>query len=269
MKNKLYLGSGIWEKKDWYNHHTSKSIWYNNITNIKSSKNIGELNNIDNTFKFDIDLDLTDKKKIMLDDNSLEAVYTSHMIEHIKNDQAKFLFKDVYRLLKPNGVFRITCPDIEILYTELIINKNVNVNIGSHTNNLSLYDKFIHQISSYLGGWYLNNKSLVDKDIYQEFLNIPKIDENEFNNLLKIYGKYGTFEYLRKLSEKYFDKYKYHLTGLHINWWNHQKVIHFLIDAGFTKIFIRKQNESILDDFKSNDFDYNSPNISLYIEAIK
>ena len=139
----------------------------------------------------------------------------------------------------------------------------------SHTSKLSAYEKFIHQIASYLGGWYLNNKMLVDKDIYEEFLNIHKIDENEFMELLNKYGKYGLFEYLRKLSDTYFDKYKYHLTGLHINWWNNYKVIDYLLEAGFTKIFIRKQNESILEDFKSNIFDYNAPNMSLYVEAIK
>ena len=83
MKDKLYLGSGIWTKTGWLNHYTSKSIWYNNITKNNITKNKGNLDNISN-FKFDIDLDLTEGKKIPLKDYSLKTVYTSHMIEHLK-----------------------------------------------------------------------------------------------------------------------------------------------------------------------------------------
>ena len=89
------------------------------------------------------------------------------------------------------------------------------------------------------------------------------------NILLKEYGKYGTFEYLRKQSEIYYPRFISQLTGLHINWWNPQKVVQFLINAGFNKIFIYDCNQTNDIEFKSKDFDYTTPEISLYIEAIK
>tara|TARA_E500000178_G_C16636149_1_gene579877 strand:- start:52 stop:633 length:582 start_codon:yes stop_codon:yes gene_type:complete len=193
------------------------------------------------------------------------------MIEHLTNEQVQFLFDDVYRMLCTDGVFRITCPDIDLLYNELIENNNNELNIGTYTEMIpSAYEKFIHQISTYFAKWWiLKDKELVDSDIYNDFLNLKKIDEKEFKNLILKYGKYGAFEYLRLESEKYFDKFKYHLTGLHINWFNKHKIINFLINSGFRKIFIRKKNNSIIDDYKSKDFDYNSPQLSLYIEAVK
>ena len=43
----------------------------------------------------------------------------------------------------------------------------------------------------------------------------------------------------------------------------------FLINAGFNKIFIYDCNQTNDIEFKSKDFDYTTPEISLYIEAIK
>lgn len=268
-KNKLYLGSGLWKRNGWYNHYTSKSIWYNNITKINYSKNYGEINHLDNSFKYDIDLDCTEKQKFPLNDSSLEVVYTSHMIEHLTNDHVEFLFKDVYRLLKKDGVFRIMCPDIDLIYDELIIKKKKNIYAGPHTDGMSAYSKFFILAFHYFSDWKLNKKELVDEQIYKEFLNIKKINEDEFTNMIKTYGKYGCFEYLKELSLPYFEKYKYHLTGFHINWFNKHKVIDFLLKAGFTKIFIKDKNKSIVKEFEEPDFDYNLPHISLFIEAIK
>ena len=266
-KNKLYLGSGIWEKENWYNHHTSNSMWYNNLTKKKISKNFGDAKLLTN-FKFDFDLDLTKQIKFPIKDNNLKVVYSSHMIEHLRNQDVEFLFKDVYRMLEVDGIFRITCPDVDILYNELIFKKN-NINIGTFSEHLDIYEKFLHQIASYFGGWYLSDFDLVDTNIYDEFLKLKKYNNNELNNLFEKYGKYGTFEFFRNECEKYFSKFKNHLTGLHINWWNKDKVVSFLINAGFTKIFIKKQNISIHEEFKDSIFDYNNAHNSLFIEAIK
>ena len=53
---------------------------------------------------------------IKLPDESVEIVYTSHTIEHIADIYVDHLFREVHRILKKGGTFRITCPDIGKCY---------------------------------------------------------------------------------------------------------------------------------------------------------
>ena len=50
---------------------------------------------------------------LIFPDESASLVFSSHMIEHISNESASFLFSEVYRILKPGGVFRVVCPDMD------------------------------------------------------------------------------------------------------------------------------------------------------------
>jgi SAM-dependent methyltransferase len=48
-------------------------------------------------------------------DNSVDAVYHSHMLEHLDRSVVdKFLF-EVNRVLRPGGIHRIVVPDLELL----------------------------------------------------------------------------------------------------------------------------------------------------------
>ena len=47
------------------------------------------------------------------EDNTIDEVYMSHMIEHIPICKIPSVFKKIYNKLKPNGYFRIVCPDLE------------------------------------------------------------------------------------------------------------------------------------------------------------
>lgn len=58
-------------------------------------------------------LDLT--KKFPWDDNSVDAAYTSHVLEHLYLEGALNCILEVYRVLKPGGIFRIAVPDLDQL----------------------------------------------------------------------------------------------------------------------------------------------------------
>jgi predicted SAM-dependent methyltransferase len=45
-------------------------------------------------------------------DGTLDFVYSSHFIEHLFRKDARFLFKEMYRALKPGGMIRISIPDL-------------------------------------------------------------------------------------------------------------------------------------------------------------
>lgn len=49
----------------------------------------------------------------MFEDNSVELIYTSHTIEHMKDNSVINLFEEFYRVLKPGGYLRVVAPNAE------------------------------------------------------------------------------------------------------------------------------------------------------------
>ncbi len=43
-----------------------------------------------------------------------KAVYVEHLLEHIKVDKVPFLLSELYRVIQPDGILRIICPDLEL-----------------------------------------------------------------------------------------------------------------------------------------------------------
>ena len=53
------------------------------------------------------------RKGIPLDDQAADAVYHSHVLEHIDRDQVAGFFSEIRRVLRPGGVHRVVVPDLE------------------------------------------------------------------------------------------------------------------------------------------------------------
>jgi predicted SAM-dependent methyltransferase len=57
--------------------------------------------------------DLT--KGIPVASESVDAVYHSHVLEHIEREGAQAFMREILRVLKPDGIQRIVVPDLELL----------------------------------------------------------------------------------------------------------------------------------------------------------
>ncbi len=55
------------------------------------------------------------RKGIPFPDGSVDAVYHSHVLEHIDRDGADGFMSEIRRVLRPGGVQRIVVPDLELL----------------------------------------------------------------------------------------------------------------------------------------------------------
>jgi predicted SAM-dependent methyltransferase len=53
------------------------------------------------------------RRGLPLRDNSCDAVYHSHVLEHLRPDEAADLLAECFRVLKPGGTLRIAVPDLE------------------------------------------------------------------------------------------------------------------------------------------------------------
>lgn len=56
---------------------------------------------------------ILDMKKI--EDHSMDAVYTSHVLEHLYAHEAPIALKEMWRVLKPAGMAVVIVPDIQYL----------------------------------------------------------------------------------------------------------------------------------------------------------
>jgi SAM-dependent methyltransferase len=70
------------------------------------------------TGKADLWIDLRDP--LPFHDDSLSAVYSHHMVEHLPN--IEFHFAEVYRCLKPGGVYRVGSPNGDSAITKFVEN---------------------------------------------------------------------------------------------------------------------------------------------------
>ncbi len=121
---KLHIGSGKNVKDGWLNcdiEPLSTKVAYINVT-----------------------------KKFPLKDNTFDYVYSEHMIEHINHKDGLLMLNECFRILKPNGIIRITTPDIDNL-------------IDIFHNDQNKYDDYIN--------WSYEVNDLVNKSSIEVFNN--------------------------------------------------------------------------------------------------
>ena len=77
-----------------------------------------------------INFDLNSLKKIPRNDETYECIYSSHTIEHLLNEVDAHIFNESFRLLKHNGIIRISCPDYDKMLYAYLNNYNVAPTLG-------------------------------------------------------------------------------------------------------------------------------------------
>jgi len=78
-------------------------------------------------------------------DQTFEGIFSEHCIEHLYPNQAVQMLSELRRVLKPGGVLRVTCPDLE---------KYINFYIGKPTDPLfSMYESGCEAIWSLTQNW--------------------------------------------------------------------------------------------------------------------
>ena len=199
--------------------------------------------------------DLASTTPLPFEDDTIEIAYTSHVIEHISNDDVQHLFREVFRCLKPGGFFRITCPDIDLEYDAYCRNDK---NFWTAPNaygifNNSIEQSFLDHFASCLTTTHpINNKKLTDSDVRDIFSKLPKQEALDFivslipSAMLKGHP------------------------GDHINWFNSEKIAGLLRNANFSNIYESRFGQSKHQVLRNTRlFDCTCPGLSLYVECQK
>jgi ubiquinone/menaquinone biosynthesis C-methylase UbiE len=75
----------------------------------------------------DVRHDLT--QPLPYEDNSVDAIYSSHVIEHFTRAEWDGIAKDWARVLKPGGVMELRCPDIRKLCQSVVDDQDIELAI--------------------------------------------------------------------------------------------------------------------------------------------
>ena len=102
-------------------------------------------------------------------DNTFDAVYHSHVLEHFQVDDGKRYIGECFRVLKPGGILRVAVPDLEQI-CRLYLECMERVETGDDTwrgkyewIKLEMYDQTVRTISGGAMAKYLKRRNL-DKE---------------------------------------------------------------------------------------------------------
>ncbi|MDE1837659.1 MAG: class I SAM-dependent methyltransferase [Euryarchaeota archaeon] len=63
------------------------------------------------------------RKPLPFADGTVDAVFTSHTLEHFPRWQAEQVAREAFRVLRPGGILRVTVPDLEVIARRYLISK--------------------------------------------------------------------------------------------------------------------------------------------------
>lgn len=95
------------------------------------------------------------------DDDSVDLIYSSHVLEYFDREEVLIVLKNWYRVLKPNGTLRIAVPDFESM-AELYVRKDENL------------DRFLGPL---FGKMVMGDGTIYHKTTY-DFYSLSKVLEN-------------------------------------------------------------------------------------------
>ena len=95
------------------------------------------------------------KNALPYQDNSVSFIFNEHFIEHLEDQDGTNFLEECFRVLKIDGILRISCPDLDY-----IVHSYISNNIDRSDLGLSFRNK-AHYINSALRNWghrYLYNE---------------------------------------------------------------------------------------------------------------
>jgi SAM-dependent methyltransferase len=158
MKN-YHIGCGFKIGKSWLNYDSSLLAIIDQIPLLNLILNF-------NDKKFPKNIKYGNiVKKNLCEDNEADNIFCSHVLEHVSLVDGKKMLKNIYKMLKPGGVFRIVVPSLE----SRIIRYNKDKDADLFMESLGCVNKnenynFLRKLRFYFGGsrhrWMFDNKSL-------------------------------------------------------------------------------------------------------------
>jgi predicted SAM-dependent methyltransferase len=156
---KLHIG-GKEKKEGW------------SILNIQKNNNIDFVGDISDLSQFE--------------DNSIDEIYASHVVEHVNQKNIKKTLSGIHRVLKTNGKFYISVPDMDVL-CGIFIAKGAPTKVKFHVMRM-MFGGQIDEFDFHYFGW--NLEFLKD---YLSSAGFKKIEKVKFFSIFNDTSNYAPY----------------------------------------------------------------------------
>lgn len=200
----------------------------------------------------DIAHDLLSMAPLPIESATAELVHSRFTVDRLTDDAALFFFKEVFRILKPGGVFRVISTDVDLDYRAYLNNdKDYYFWLSK---DYSIEQMFLYHVVTQLSSIYSDNHTykLADEDLRGLFSKMPYEDALDYC--------------VSKCSLEIQKNNRYD----HFNWWNQKKFEKMLSNAGFKEYFRSAPGQSSVQILRNEAFfDNEHLKVMMYMEAIK
>jgi predicted SAM-dependent methyltransferase len=235
---------------------------------------------------------------IPLEDSSCQAVYASHLFEHLNQAQALFLMQQCHRILTPAGVLRVVVPDLEEIARLYLENLKKALEGDEQARNnykwilLEMYDQFAREESGGEMSKYLKQRPLPNAEFVferigegaQEVIHSNKNAEKtsrsfadgfSFRRLAGPFRKKILSLLLRPNEKRALEIGKFRLSGENHRWmYDRYSLAQLMLQAGFQEAIKQPAHQSCIQEWGKFYLDtfpdgtVRKPD-SLFMEAIK
>jgi predicted SAM-dependent methyltransferase len=104
-------------------------------------------------------------KSLLCEENTADNIYCSHTLEHMTLDDMQNSLLNIYKMLKPNGCFRLIVPDLRTRAENYIKNKDANqflnsIGMGRKKSNKKFIDKLRNVFGNSIHQWMYDADSM-------------------------------------------------------------------------------------------------------------
>jgi len=214
-----------------------------------------------NLFDADYIIDFR-QDNLPFENNTLDAVHCSHVIEHISNEAGLKLIQEIYRCLKPGCYFRLSTPDMDLLLDKY---RKGDWTFFLRANGKSLLNKIIQGdlvpesllMHNCLVAWFASYSGRLDTG------GGPIVNQQLVESKLATLSKYEFRDWCVSLLEK-------GRTFSHIHLYDYEELYFLLKKAGFKEIYRSYYGKSVCPAMSHPPVDIPKHKLySLYVEVIK
>jgi predicted SAM-dependent methyltransferase len=209
-------------------------------------------------------------------DDSIDVVYSAHVLEHFDRVGASLFLSEIYRILKPKGILRIVVPNLEEIcksYLKALVEVRIHENSDSkgryEWSVIELLDQLVRHQSGgeMLKLWskdhieaenFIRSRIGLEFDVARDAI-LSNSNREESKTNFKNFNQLGKFRLSGEIHQWMYDEYSLSKT---------------LQQARFKNIATKNAHESCIEDYCSYNLDIDNAGMvikpdSLYMEGVK
>lgn len=123
------------------------------------------------------------RRPLPFDDGTFEAVYHSHVLEHLPPDDGRALLAECFRVLRPGGIVRVVVPDLESIARQYLatLERAAEGDVAAHADHhwmtIEMLDQLVRgesggQMKHWLCDPRIPNRPFVEERVGSELANM-------------------------------------------------------------------------------------------------